>query len=87
MEGSAADGKVAPVCASSLLGGSSISSGRGLRAARESSDNPAGVHVRASPSRALAAIANGLNAHRVPTAQDGRRWYAATVRYALKRAQ
>jgi DNA invertase Pin-like site-specific DNA recombinase len=35
----------------------------------------------------LAAIANGLNADRVPTAQGGRRWYPATVRYALKRAQ
>jgi DNA invertase Pin-like site-specific DNA recombinase len=35
----------------------------------------------------LAAIANGLNADRVPTAQGGRRWYPATVRYTLKRAQ
>ena len=34
----------------------------------------------------LAAIANGLNADRVPTAQGGRRWYPATVRYTLKRA-
>jgi DNA invertase Pin-like site-specific DNA recombinase len=35
----------------------------------------------------LAAIANGLNADRVPTAQGGARWYPATVRYTLKRAQ
>jgi DNA invertase Pin-like site-specific DNA recombinase len=35
----------------------------------------------------LAAIANGLNADRVPTAQGGRSWYPATVRYTLNRAQ
>jgi DNA invertase Pin-like site-specific DNA recombinase len=34
----------------------------------------------------LAAIANGLNADSIPTAQDGRRWYPATVRYTLNRA-
>jgi DNA invertase Pin-like site-specific DNA recombinase len=33
----------------------------------------------------LAAIANGLNADRVPTAQGGRRWHPATVRYTLSR--
>ncbi len=33
----------------------------------------------------LAAIANGLNADRVPTAQGGRRWYPATVRHTLNR--
>ena len=33
----------------------------------------------------LAAIANGLNADRIPTAQGGRRWYPATVRYTLNR--
>jgi DNA invertase Pin-like site-specific DNA recombinase len=37
--------------------------------------------------KSLAAIANGLNADRSPTAQGGRRWYPATVRYTLKRAQ
>lgn len=37
--------------------------------------------------KSLAAIANGLNADRIPTAQGGRRWYPATVRYTLKRAQ
>jgi hypothetical protein len=33
----------------------------------------------------LAAIANGLNADRIPTVQGGRRWYPATVRYTLNR--
>jgi DNA invertase Pin-like site-specific DNA recombinase len=33
----------------------------------------------------LAAIANGLNADRIPTAQGGRRWYPATVRHTLNR--
>jgi Recombinase len=36
--------------------------------------------------RSLATIANGLNADRVPTAQGGRRWYPATIRYTLNRA-
>jgi DNA invertase Pin-like site-specific DNA recombinase len=35
--------------------------------------------------RSLTAIANGLNADRIPTAQGGRRWYPATVRYTLNR--
>jgi DNA invertase Pin-like site-specific DNA recombinase len=35
----------------------------------------------------LAAIANGLNADRIPTAQGGRRWYPATVRYTLNRTR
>src|SRR6266536_1751008 len=35
--------------------------------------------------KSLAAIANGLNADRIPTAQGGRRWYPATVSYTLKR--
>lgn len=33
----------------------------------------------------LAAIANGLNADRIPTAQGGRRWYPATIHYTLSR--
>jgi DNA invertase Pin-like site-specific DNA recombinase len=37
--------------------------------------------------KTLAAIAHGLNADRVPTAQGGHRWYPATVRYTLTRAQ
>jgi hypothetical protein len=36
--------------------------------------------------KSLAAIANGLNADRIPTAQGGRRWYPATIRYTLNRA-
>ncbi len=36
--------------------------------------------------KSLTAIANGLNADRIPTAQGGRRWYPATVRYTLSRA-
>ncbi len=36
--------------------------------------------------KSLTAIANGLNTDRVPTAQGGRRWYPATVRYTLGRA-
>jgi len=35
--------------------------------------------------KSLAAIANGLNADRIPTAQGGRRWYPATIRHTLKR--
>jgi hypothetical protein len=35
--------------------------------------------------KSLTAIANGLNADRIPTAQGGRRWYPATVRYTLNR--
>jgi DNA invertase Pin-like site-specific DNA recombinase len=35
--------------------------------------------------KSLAAIADGLNADGVPTAQGGTRWYPATVRYTLRR--
>ncbi len=35
--------------------------------------------------KSLAAIANGLNADRIPTAQGGRRWYPAIIRHTLKR--
>jgi DNA invertase Pin-like site-specific DNA recombinase len=37
--------------------------------------------------KSLAAIAQGLNADHIPTAQGGRRWYPATVRYTLTRAE
>ncbi len=37
--------------------------------------------------KSLAAIANGLNADRIPTAQGGRRWYPSTVRYTLNRTR
>jgi DNA invertase Pin-like site-specific DNA recombinase len=35
--------------------------------------------------KSLAAIADALNVEGVPTAQGGRRWYPATVRYTLSR--
>jgi hypothetical protein len=35
--------------------------------------------------KSYAAIADRLNRDRVPTAQGGRRWYPATVRYTLHR--
>jgi hypothetical protein len=35
--------------------------------------------------KSLAAIANGLNADRIPTAQGGRHWYPATIRHTLNR--
>ena len=35
----------------------------------------------------LAAIANGLNSDRIPTAQGGRRWHPSTVRYTLNRTR
>ena len=35
--------------------------------------------------KSLAAIANGLNTDRIPTAQGGRRWYPATIRHTLNR--
>ena len=34
----------------------------------------------------LTAIPNGLNTDHVPTAQGGRRWYPATIRYTLNHA-
>ena len=37
--------------------------------------------------KSLAAIANGLNADRIPTAQGGRRWYPATIRHTLNRTR
>jgi DNA invertase Pin-like site-specific DNA recombinase len=35
----------------------------------------------------LAAIANGLNKDRIPTAQGGRRWHPATIRHTLNRTR
>jgi DNA invertase Pin-like site-specific DNA recombinase len=35
----------------------------------------------------LAAIANGLNADRIPTAQGGHRWHPATIQYTLNRTR
>ena len=44
-----------------------------------------GATARGQRSVDLAAIANRLNADRIPTAQAGRRWYPATIRYTLNR--
>jgi DNA invertase Pin-like site-specific DNA recombinase len=35
--------------------------------------------------KSLSTIANGLNTDRIPTAQDGRQWYPATIRHTLNR--
>jgi DNA invertase Pin-like site-specific DNA recombinase len=63
---------------------------QGVRLGRPPSMSPYAIE-RMRRERAagtsLAAIANGLNADRIPTAQGGRRWYPATVRYTLNRAQ
>jgi DNA invertase Pin-like site-specific DNA recombinase len=49
---------------------------------------PSHVRIRIASERAdgltLGAIADGLNADRVPTAQGGRRWWPSTVRWALR---
>jgi DNA invertase Pin-like site-specific DNA recombinase len=41
------------------------------------------IRQEQAAGKSLTAIANGLNADRVPTAQGGRRWYPATIRYTL----
>jgi hypothetical protein len=40
-----------------------------------------------SRAKRFGAIAEGLNRDGVPTAQGGRRWYPATVRYVAARAE
>jgi DNA invertase Pin-like site-specific DNA recombinase len=62
---------------------------QGVRLGRPPSMSPYAIErIRRerAAGNSLAAIANGLNADRIPTAQGGRRWYPATVRYTLKRA-
>ena len=62
----------------------------GVRLGRPPSMSPyASERIRRerAAGKSLAAIANGLNADRIPTAQGGRSWYPTTVRYTLKRAQ
>jgi DNA invertase Pin-like site-specific DNA recombinase len=44
------------------------------------------IRRQRASGRTLAAIAAKLNADGVPTAQGGREWYPATVRYVLGRA-
>jgi DNA invertase Pin-like site-specific DNA recombinase len=60
---------------------------RGVRLGRPSS-LPSNVVDRIKRERrggkSFAAIADGLNTDDVPTAQGGRRWYPATVRYVLR---
>ena len=43
------------------------------------------IRTERAAGKSLAAIADGLNADRIPTAQGGRRWYPATVRHTLER--
>jgi DNA invertase Pin-like site-specific DNA recombinase len=44
-----------------------------------------GSNANGQPAKAWPRSPNGLNADRVPTAQGGRHWYPATIRYTLKR--
>ena len=61
---------------------------QGVRLGRPPTMSPHAIerikHERKA-GNSLAAIANGLNKDRIPTAQGGRRWYPATVRYTLNR--
>ena len=63
-----------------------VKKAQGVRIGRPTA-MPRAVVARMRRERAkglsYAAIADRLNAARVPTAQGGRRWYPATVRYAL----
>jgi len=45
------------------------------------------IYRERAKGRSLGAIAGGLNRDGVPTAQGGRRWYPATVRYVAARAE
>jgi DNA invertase Pin-like site-specific DNA recombinase len=63
---------------------------QGVRLGRPPTMSPyaiARIRRERAAGKSLAAIANGLNADRIPTAQGGRRWHPATIRYTLKRAQ
>jgi DNA invertase Pin-like site-specific DNA recombinase len=63
---------------------------QGVRLGRPPSMSPYAlerIRRERAAGKSLAAIAEGLNADRIPTAQGGRRWYPATVRYTLTRAQ
>ena len=63
---------------------------QGVRLGRPPTMSPYAINrirTERAAGKSLAAIANGLNADRIPTAQGGRRWYPATVRYTLNRAQ
>ena len=43
------------------------------------------IHRERKAGSSLAAIANRLNADRIPTTQGGQRWYPATIRHTLNR--
>jgi DNA invertase Pin-like site-specific DNA recombinase len=63
---------------------------QGVRLGRPSTMSPYAlerIRRERAAGKSLAAIANGLNADRIPTAQAGRRWYPATVRYTLTRTR
>ena len=63
---------------------------QGVRLGRPRTMSPYAINrirTERAAGKSLAAIANGLNTDHIPTAQGGRRWYPATVRYTLKRAQ
>jgi len=63
---------------------------QGVRLGRPPTMSPYAINrirTERAAGKSLAAIANGLNADHIPTAQGGRRWYPASVRYTLKRAQ
>ena len=55
------------------------------RPPRMSQDAIEPIRRERAAGNSLAAIANGLNADRIPTAQGGRRCYPATIRYTLNR--
>lgn len=66
---------------------------RGTRAARPRGRRPSipsdvvgRIRAEQAKGRSLAAIARGLNADGVPTAQEGRQWWPSTVRSVLVRA-
>lgn len=70
--------------------GLALKRAQGVRLGRPPTMSPYAIERIISEREAgksLAAIANGLNADHIPTAQGGRRWYPATVRYTLKRAE
>jgi len=61
---------------------------RGVRLGRPPSLAPyvlERIRRERAAGNSLAAIANGLNADRIPTAQGGHRWYPSTIRYTLNR--
>jgi DNA invertase Pin-like site-specific DNA recombinase len=61
---------------------------QGLRLGRPPSMAPyviKRIRSERAAGKSLSAIANGLNADRIPTAQGGHRWYPATIRHTLNR--